>query len=86
MEVVFAGDEDLHHFGDLVLAVTSEERLSIPFELTDVMKAVDLMQWCSVAIRRYDGIWAYIYVRGSHMGYIWTQRYTLELEIATNES
>ena len=86
MEVVFAGEGEHSEFGDVVLAVTSKERLSIEFEMTDVMRAVDLMERCSVSIRRYDGIWGYIYVQGTHVGYTWTQRYTLGFENATTGS
>lgn len=87
MEVTFAGDEEPteYQFGDVVLAVVSEEPLS-ELRMTDVVKAVDLMERCSVMTRRYNGIWAYIYVRGRHVGYIWTQRYTLGVENATTDS
>ena len=66
--------------GDVLLSVQPVDRLS-PFyamhelRYSDVLKAVDLLEWCSVAQGHIEGVYAYIYVQGRHMGYMWTKRY-----------
>lgn len=91
MEVVFVRDEP--QYGDLLLAVTPNDRLLniYEFKVTDVIKAVDLIERCSVATQRYEGMYAYVFVRQRHVGYMWTQRYaeapsSLELQNTTTDS
>ncbi|KAI4093258.1 MAG: hypothetical protein LQ339_007736 [Xanthoria mediterranea] len=66
--------------GDVLLSVQPVDRVYPSYatheiQYSDVLKAVDLLEWCSVAQGYIEGIYAYIYVQGRHMGYMWTKRY-----------
>lgn len=69
--------------GDVILVSRAAKRLDseIPawhvVHCTDMLKAIALLEWCSVARKPITGIWAYVYLRGVHIGYIWTVKYLL---------
>ena len=67
--------------GDVILAVRSAKILDSEIQAwhliryADVLKAIALLEWCSLARKPIRGIWAYVYLRGVHVGYIWTEKY-----------
>ncbi|KAI4217906.1 MAG: hypothetical protein L6R36_009221 [Xanthoria steineri] len=72
--------EEIIEPGDVIMAaMAARKRTILPawqdFFFVDVLKAVNLIEWCSIAHGHIEGIWAYVYVRGVHVGYIWTMRY-----------
>ncbi len=72
--------EEIIDPGDVIMAaIAARKQTALPawqdFLFVDVLKAVNLIEWCSIAHGRIEGIWAYVYVRGVHVGYIWTMRY-----------
>lgn len=67
--------------GDVLLVSRAAKRLDSEMpawhvmHCTDILKAIALLEWCSVAPKSITGIWAYVYLRGVHIGYIWTQKF-----------
>ena len=78
LTVVSAGDTITT--GDVIIAAQPADRPSPryprpEFKLTDAIKAIKLIQHCSLAMGRSEGIWAQAYVHGVLVGYIWTVAY-----------
>ena len=42
--------------------------------VSDVLLAIDLVERCGIAQGHVEEMWAYVFVGGRHVGYIWTQR------------
>lgn len=43
----------------------------------EIAQAVDLMERCGIAQGHVEEMWAYVYVHGRHVGFLWTWRYRL---------
>lgn len=69
--------------GDVIIAARPAKKPTfVPawhkFLYVDLLKAVELIEWCTIAHRRTEAMWAYVYLREVHIGYIWTKRYRPE--------
>lgn len=42
--------------------------------VANVLPAIDLVERCGIAQGHVEEMWAYVFVGGRHVGYIWTQR------------
>ena len=43
----------------------------------EIAQAVDLIERCGIAHGHIEEMWAYVFVHGSHVGYLWTWRYRI---------
>ena len=51
-----------------------------------VLTAIDLVERCGIAQGHVEEMWAFVFVGGRHVGYIWMQRGSeLGLQIATSD-